>query len=524
MNAIAITTFLLITAIPIFLWWRGAGRAKPSTLTGLFLGNRNLGFVAVSSGLLFANINTTSFIGENELTFTNNMSVMAWGVTSVVVMMLVAEYILPIYLRTGISTTPDFLEARYDRSTKTIVSLIFLLNYIINLLPSVLYGAAVALEGLFGVSSILGIGYWPSIWLLVAAMGATGALFSLRSGLKGITVSGTVLGFAMFTGGLLLPYFALRHLGGGSWDAGLTTVLTSKTEHLNAIGGAGDAIPFSTIFTGMLLVNLYYWSTEQYIVQQALGSRDLASCQKGMALAGLGKLILPLLLNIPGIIAAHMYVHLPNSATAFSTLLRDVSPPVYTGFMAALLFGASLTTFIAGVNSSGTLYMLNLRKKQPLENTLQTARRFELLLCALAICIAPFIHFTQGGVYTWLQRIGALFSVPIFTIMIVGFLTRRVPPVAAKAGLLFFIACYGFSQFVWDGGIHFLHVLAILFVVTVTGMLIIGRCKPMETPFVLQTNNLVAVTPWKYRRLATIILAGMVIGLYWLFSGWGLAG
>ncbi len=524
MSTIAICTFFIITAMAAWLSWRGTRTAKPATLTGLFLGNRNLGFVAVGSGLLFANINTTSFIGENELTFTNNMSVMAWGVTSVVVMMVVAEFILPIYLKTGISTTPDFLEARYDRSTKTIVSLIFLVNYIVNLLPSVLYGAAVALEGLFGVSAALGIGYWPAIWLLVALMGAAGTLFSLRSGLKGMTVSGTVLGFAMFTGGLLLPYFALQHLGGGSWETGLQTILTSQTEKFNAIGGSRDAIPFSTIFTGMLLVNLYYWSTEQYIVQQALGSKDLASCQKGMALAGLGKLILPLLLNLPGIIAAHVYVSLPNSTTAFSTLLRDVSPPVYTGFMAALLFGASLTTFIAGVNSSGTLYMLNLRKQTPETNNLRTARRFEVLLCALAVCIAPFIHFTQGGLYTWLQKIGALFSVPIFTIMVVGFLTRRVPPVAAKAGLLFFIICYALSQFVIDTGIHFLHVLAMLFVVTVGLMILIGWRKPMQIPFVLETHNLVEVTPWKYRRMASIVLTGMVVALYWLFSKGGLAG
>ncbi|WP_423735542.1 solute:sodium symporter family transporter [Chitinophaga caseinilytica] len=521
MNAVTLIAFFITVATAAWLVWRSARRTKPLTAAGLFFGNRDLGFVAVGCGLIFANINTTSFIGENELTFTNNMSVMAWGVTSVVVMMVVAEFILPIYLKTGISTTPDFLEMRYDRQTKTFVSLIFLLNYIVNLLPSVLYGAAVALEGLFGVSELTGLGYWPTIWLLVAVMGALGTLFSLRGGLKGMTVSGTMLGLAMFTGGLLLPYFALRHLGSGSWQTGLETVLTTEMYRLNAIGGPHDAIPFGTIFTGMLLVNLYYWSTEQYIVQQALGSRDLASCQKGMALAGLGKLVLPLLLNVPGIVAAHIYGSLPHSASVFSTLIRDVAPPVYTGFMAALLAGASLTTFIAGINSSATLYVLNLRKGAP--GGMRTARRFEVLLCASAVCIAPFIHFTQGGLYTWLQKVGALFSVPIFTIMVVGFLTRRVPALAAKVGLAFFIACYAMSQFVVDVGMHFLHVLAILFVATVLLMLAIGKWRPREAPFVLQWNNLVEVTPWKWRYLAMGLLIALVIGLYVVFSPLGLA-
>lgn len=108
--------------------------------------------------------------------------------------------------------------------------------------------------------------------------------------------------------------------------------------------------------------------------------------------------------------------------------------------------------------------------------------------------------------------------------MVVGFLTRRVPPVAAKAGLLFFIICYALSQFVIDTGIHFLHVLAMLFVVTVGLMLLIGWRKPMQIPFVLETHNLVEVTPWKYRRMASIVLTGMVVALYWLFSKGGLAG
>ncbi len=115
-------------------------------------------------------------------------------------------------------------------------------------------------------------------------MGIIGGLYSLLGGLKAIAVSDILLGIGMFTGGLLLPFFALRHLGDGSLQAGLAKVLSSHTDHFNSIGRAGDAIPFGTIFTGMALINLYYWGTEQYIVQQVLGSRSLADCQKGLRL------------------------------------------------------------------------------------------------------------------------------------------------------------------------------------------------------------------------------------------------
>lgn len=530
MNTIACLTFVAITIGVALLSWLKTGKGQLNTLSGLFFANRNLGFIAVGCGLLFANINTALFIGENELTYINNMSVMAWGVTSVFAMLAVSEFIIPIYLRVGIATTPDFLEVRYDTHTKTIVSVIFLLNYIINLLPSVLYSGAVAFNGLFHLSEHYKIDYWATIWILVWMMGIIGGLYSLLGGLKAITVSDVLLGIAMFTGGLLLPFFALRHLGDGSIQKGLHQVLSSNTSHFNSIGSPRDAIPFGTIFTGMALVNLYYWGTEQYIVQQLLGSRNLANCQKGIALACAGKLLLPLLTNIPGIIAVHIYANLPNTVEVFPRLVADVSSPLYSGYMAALLFGAALTTFNAGLNSSGTLFTLNIykpmaKKRNWPENEshcLRVAKRFEFIICLLAMCIGPFIIFAKGGLYTYLQRIGGLFSVPIFTILVVGLLTKKVPPLAAKIGLLFFIICYACTQLVFDIQIHFLHVLAVLFLLTIAIMLVIGKWKPMAVPFQLKENNLVDVNPWKSRHLYTIILAMMAVLLFVLFSQLGL--
>lgn len=194
MNATSLIIFLVIT-IAVALWsWIQTRKEQLNTLSGLFFANRKLGFIAVGCGLLFANINTASFIGENELTYTNNMSVMTWGVTSVFAMLIVSEFIIPVYLKAGIATTPDFLEARYDRQTKSIVSVIFLANYIINLLPSVLYSGAVAFNGLFHISENYKIDYWATIWMLVWLMGIIGGLYAFLGGLKAITVSDVLMG------------------------------------------------------------------------------------------------------------------------------------------------------------------------------------------------------------------------------------------------------------------------------------------------------------------------------------------
>ncbi|MBW8687486.1 solute:sodium symporter family transporter [Chitinophaga rhizophila] len=531
MNVGALLSFLLITGLVALISWYKTRRENLQTSSGLFFANRNLGFLVVGGALFFTNISAVQFIGENELVYTNNMSVMAWGLSSVLAMLLVSEFIMPVYLRSGISTTPDFLEERYDTGTKRFVSVIFLISYIVNLLPSVLYSGAISFNGLFRVSETLHIDYWLTIWILVWGIGLIGCLYTVLGGLKAVAISDTVLGIGMFAGGILLPYAALKYLGNGSAATGIELLLASKREHFNAIGGPQDAVPFPTIFTGMFLVNLYYWGTEQYIVQQALASRSLAESQKGIAVACAGKIISPLLLNIPGLIAVLLYPHLTNTAEVFPKIVSDVSPPVLTGFIAAITFGAALTTFNAGLNSASTLFVLNLYKPYKAWRTetvserqlVRVSRRFELLVCLLAMLIAPFIVFAQQGLYTYIQTVSGLFSVPIFTILVVGLLHKRMPAIAAKIGLTFFIITYASSQLLIDTGLHFLHVLAILFVLTVILMLVTGAIFPRKEPFIQKWNNVVDLQPWKRRHWYTALLLLAMVALFVIFSPWGLA-
>ena len=530
-NAVTIGSFLFFTGIIALVAWRQARKTRVDTLSGLFLAGRSLGFLLVGGGLLFANINTATIVGENELAYTNNMTVMAWGMTSVLAMLVVSEFFMPIYLRTGIATTPDYLSARYDRGTGKLVSVIFLVSYVVNLLPTVLYSGAVAFNGLFHLSDRFGTDYWTTIWILVWIMGATGCLYSVLGGLRAIAVSDTLLGMGIFAGGILLPFFALRYVGHGHLLEGLHTVLNSHKDHLNGIGKSSDAIPFSTLFTGMMLVNLYYWGTEQYIVQQVLASRDLRTCQQGIAVACLGKLVSPLLLNIPGLIAVHVFTHLHNTAEVFPALSALVSPPFISGYIAALLFGAGLSTFNAGLNSSSTLFVLNIYRPWRLSRGLdaeekamvRVAKRFELGVCFLAMCIAPCLIFARSGFYTYVQTVNGFFNVPIFTVIFIGMVTKRVPPMAAKAGLVFFIVCYGLSQTVFDLRLHFLHILAILFVVTAALMLAIGRLWPMAEPYRQRIDNKVDLAPWKNRHVYALLLIAAMVGMFVLFSPAGLA-
>ena len=524
-------SFLCWTVLVAVISWYKSRKQRLRTTTDFFMGNRSLGFWIVGGALFFTNMSANQFIGENESVYLNNMTVMAWGMSSIVAMLLVSEFIMPVYLRIGAVTTADYLEERFDPLTKKVITFIFLAGYLFNLIPTVLYGGAVAFEGIFHLHERIGISHWAAIWVLVIAIAVVGYLYTFLGGLKAISISDSVQGLGMALGGILLPYYGLRYLGHGSVREGIHIILHTQTTHLNAIGTAHDQVPFSTIFTGMLLVNLYYWGMEQYIVQDALASKSLEHAQKGMTLACVGKLLAPLMLNVPGLIAVHLYTHLENTASVFPKLVGDVMPAFWAGFIAAIVFGGALATFNAGLNSSATLFIMNFyrpwmekRSEKPDNGQfVRAARIFQVIISLAAILIAPYIMLFKGGFYAYIQKASSFFSIPVFTILIVGFVTKRVPPVDARIGLVFFVVVYALTQFVFHTPMHYLHVLFILFIATVALMLAIGKIWPMKTPFRSSRTAMVNVQPWKHRHWYGAALVVMVILMFILFSPFGIA-
>ncbi|MCH5599126.1 SLC5/6 family protein [Niabella ginsengisoli] len=147
----------------------------------------------------------------------------------------------------------------------------------------------------------------------------------------------------------------------------------------------------------------------------------------------------------------------------------------------------------------------------------------QITVTIVAVVVSPYIMFFSGGFYSYLQKVSSYFSVPVFTIMIVGLLTKRVPAVAAKAGLAFFVTSYISTQFIFPVKMHYLHVLCILFVITTALMLLAGRLWPMKTDFQLTVQSKMNIRPWKRRYIYYSILIMMMIGMFILFSPIGLA-
>ncbi|KGX91658.1 AraC family transcriptional regulator [Pontibacillus halophilus JSM 076056 = DSM 19796] len=527
MNLFTVGSFLFFTSFVAVISYFLTRKEKLDTQDGYFLGGRNLGAWVIAGSLMLTNLSTEQLVGLNAQGYSDTIAVMGWEVGAAISLVIVAFFLLPRYLKGGITTIPDFLEERYDFGTKQIVTILFLFGYVFNLLPPILYSGAVALNGVFNIPEVLGIGRTASIWVTVFGIGTIGAIYAIFGGLKAVAVSDTINGVGLLIGGLMIPIIGLFALGDGSFTNGFQIIVENSPEKLNSVGDSSSPVPFGTMFTGMLLVNLFYWGTAQHIMQRAISAKNLKEGQKGVLIAAFLKLLGPVFLILPGIIAYNMFGPGIEPTDAYPMLVQEVLPKPLVGFFAAVLFGAILSSFNSALNSSVTLIALNIYKpyfnpNAPDHVVVRKGKYVGIVLALFAMCIAPLIDKVPQGFFQYLQIVNGFYNVPIFTILIVGYLTKRVPAIAAKVSLFVFISVYATTQLIWDTGVHFLHILGILFVVCTTMMLIIGRIAPRDTAYILEEKAKVDMTPWKLVYPVGIGITAAMILIYVLLSPVGI--
>ncbi|HMC01212.1 MAG TPA: solute:sodium symporter family transporter, partial [Flavobacteriaceae bacterium] len=502
---IGIISFVGFTALVAIISYIATRKTDEKSSDGYFLGGRSLTAGVIAGSLLLTNLSTEQIVGLNGSAYKDGLSVMAWETLAAIAMIVTAVFLLPRYLKSGLTTIPQFLANRFDVATKTITSGLFLTGYVVVLLPVILYSGSVAISGMFDVPTLLNVSDSTALVICIWGIGIIGSIYAVFGGLKAVVVSDSINAIGLLTGGILIPIFGLMAIGDGSVFAGLDALMSTNPERFDSTGNPGQEVPFSTIFTGMMLVQLFYWGTNQQIIQRALGAKNLAEGQKGLVLASFIKILGPLILVLPGMIAYHYFNgELASSDLAYPELVRAVLPTSLVGFFAAVLFGAILSSFNSVLNSSVTLFGIDIYKqhinKEANERTVvKYGKIFGICLALAAMFIAPMIA-NAGSLFNYLQQINGIYSIPILTIIVVGYVTKRVPAIAAKIGIISGSVLYIISQF-WIGpnkveaaleaakasGItdpaalrlveadaypHYLHVMAILFTANILIMLI----------------------------------------------------
>lgn len=517
MSILSFVAFTLLVAV--IAWW-STRKTNENSSDGYFLGGRSLTGPIIAGSLLLTNLSTEQIVGMNGVSFRDGLPIMAYEVVAAIAMVFTAFILLPKYLKSGIATIPQFLEKRYGKTTKTIVSLLFLLGYAISMLPTVLYSGALAINTMFDIPETLGMGAESALWVTVWSIGIIGSIYAIFGGLKAVAVSDSINAVGLIIGGSLIPIFGLMFIGDGNVFTGLNILTTALPEKFDIIGGPDSDVPFWTLFTGMIIVNFYYWGTNQAIIQRALGARNLKEGQKGLLLAAFIKILGPFIVVLPGIIAFYIFNgDLSNADEAYPMLVKKVLPAAFIGFFAAVLFGAILSSFNSALNSSVTLFGLDFYKEYFNKNAsekqvVKAGKTFGIVLALFSMGIAPLLYGVQGGIFTYLQELNGTHSVPILAIVIVGIFSKRVSGKAANIALLFSVVSYLITLYVIKPDISFLHIMGILFMLTIIIMFVVSYLKPRETDYTQEYTKQVDITPWKYLKPVGYIIVAVVIGLY----------
>ena len=255
---LAITSFLAFTLAAAFAVYWFTRKDRMNSAEAYFLGGRSLTAWVIAGSLVLTNLSTEHLIGLNGDAFRHTMAVTAWETTSALAMILTALYFLPKYLHRGLSNIPQFLAERYDETTRTIATGLFLFSYVVATLPVVLLFGATGIESLFDLSAKLGVSYRQSIYLLVWGVGLLGSLYAVIGGLKAVAISDTVNGIGFLAAGLLIPLLALMQIGDGNPWAGLAQVYSEEKPKFDVTGDEpGAFLPFSVLFTGMIVNQVF---------------------------------------------------------------------------------------------------------------------------------------------------------------------------------------------------------------------------------------------------------------------------
>lgn len=432
---------------------RMGGRSTDSNRE-FFLAGGNLTWPFVAGSITLTNLSTDQLVGMNG----NQMLLLAWWELSAVAGLLMLCFIfLPIYYRNNCTTTTELLERKYgSKYLRASVSILFLLGNVFIYLPIMLYTSSLFLKTLFGIDVPLVV--------IAALLAIVGAAYAISGGLRAVAVYDTISGVGVLALAALVVVLAMAAI-----DFDFSGI---PAERLSMIGGEDSPIPWPTLLTGMIFIQMFYWSTNQTITQRAMAAPSLREGQKGVLAATLIRIIfIPAIVVVPGVVAFKLIG--PLGDQAYSRIVDTVLPDWLSGAFAAFMAAAVLTSYTSVLNSSVTLYVCDLHEKflksQPNVARLNTV--ISLVFMVMSILLVP-VYSGAVSIINLVQQLNGLLSMPILSAFILGLAFGNVDARAAMAALIFGTGLYAYFTFVWTP-IHYIHLMVItLFACVAFGLLV----------------------------------------------------
>ncbi len=457
---------------------------KERTSTDYFLASRDVAWWAIGASLFSSNIGSEHFIGLAGTGAASGMAVGHFEWLASIIVLILGWVFVPFYLRSNVYTMPEFLERRYNSACRTYLAAVSVIAYIFTKIAVAIFAGAIVLRTVLG---------WDMLKSSLALVIATG-IYTVAGGLAAVIYTEVLQTVILVTGALILMFIGLNQVGG--WEA-LRAAVPSEFFHMMR-PVSDKEFPWTGIFFGAPILGIWYWCTDQVIVQRVLSAKDIGHAKGGTVLAGFLKILPVFMLIVPGMIARALYPAevAADSNSAFPILVVNLMPPGWQGVMVAAMLAALMSSLSAVFNSSSTIFTMDFYRKlhpQASERQLVNVGRVATtIMVVLGLLWIPFMGRISSQLYVYLQSVQAYISPPIAAVFLLGVFWKRINGWGAIVSLLvgFVLGAVRFILEVsYAGnrpsgligfyvGMNFLHFAIFIFAVCVGVLVVVSLLTP----------------------------------------------
>ena len=455
-----------VTILAIGLWVSRDKDGKQKNAEDYFLASKSLPWWAVGTSLIAANISAEQFIGMSGSGFALGLAIASYEWMAAITLLVVGKYFIPIFIEKGLYTIPEFIEKRFSTNLKTILAIFWIALFVFVNLTTVLFLGGKALD------TIIGVGDGSILLNSIIGLGLFAAAYSLWGGLASVAWTDVIQVVILIFGGLLMTYFALANVtDSGSFIDGMKYVYEKAPERFSMILSKGEIIKpnggdawwdlpgLAVLIGGIWVANLYYWGFNQYIIQRTLAAKSLAEGQKGIVFAAFLKLIIPVIVVLPGIIAYVMNLDDSGVLTAASVdpgfigaagniandnaapwLIKNFIPVGVKGLILAALAAAIVSSLASMLNSTSTIFTMDIYRSHFNKNAtdsqmVSVGRITAVVALIIAIIIAPQLG-SLGQVFIFIQEYTGVVSPGILAVFLMGLFYKKATNNAAIWGAI----------------------------------------------------------------------------------------
>ncbi len=505
---------LVIYAIGIFALAQWVSREKSEhqkNAQDYFLASRSLPWWAIGTSLIAANISAEQIIGMSGSGYLIGLAIASYEWMAALTLLIVGKYFLPIFLKNGIYTMPEFLEKRYSPAVRNVMAVFWLGVYVFVNLTAILWLGATA------VHSVTGMELTTALVLIGAFAGA----YALYGGLKAVALTDIVQVSLLVLGGLLISAIALSQIGDGSIIAGFARLTTELPEKFDMVLSQDnpyykDLPGLSVLLGGMWVMNVSYWGFNQYIIQRGLAAKDVREAQKGIVLAAFLKLLMPVIIVLPGIAAVILVPDLARADEAYGHLMR-LLPSGILGLVFAALVAAVIASLGSKINSVATIFTMDLYrsfKPQASQTELvRTGRIAAVVALIIAVLSAKPLLGSFDQAFQYIQEYTGFFTPGICVIFLLGMFWQRTTATAALvAAIASFLLSLAF-MFGWPS-LPFMDRVGLVFVLCFGIAIVLSLLKPAsDAALKVELKNIDYSTSRGF-NIASVLVIAILIGLY----------